>query len=347
MAYQKEFFGTLSNGTEIFKHNLSNDKLSFSISELGACITHLIYEGVDVVSGFNKADAYEGSVGSMGFTIGRHANRIADASFTLNGKTFTLAKNNGENHLHGGLDGKISKKIFHITHELIQGQDALICDTFSPDGEEGYPGNLNLRVVFTLVEPSTLKIEYFAKSDKDTILNLTNHSYFNLNGHADGTIKDHSLQIDADFVTKVREGLIPTGELSAVENTHFDFRNEKQLKVVLDNIHADEQIAMAGGLDHNFVLNNNGKLAKIATLKGNKSGIIMHTYTSEPGVQIYSACTTDIAGGKDGAHYGKFSLLCLETQHFPDSIHHPRFPSIILQAEDEFYSITKYEFTKA
>lgn len=347
MSYSKEFFGALSNGIEIYKHTLSNDHLSFSISELGACITHLVYQGVDVVSGFDKANAYEGSVGSMGFTIGRHANRIADASFTLNGKTYTLAKNNGENHLHGGLDGKISKKVFHISHKKINGQDALICDTFSPDGEEGYPGNLNLRVVFTLEKPSTVKIEYFAKCDQDTILNLTNHSYFNLNGHNDGSIKEHSLQINADFVTKVREGLIPTGELRPVENTLFDFRKKKKLKTVLDNIAEDPQVAMAGGLDHNFVLNSKEGIAKIASLYGEKTGIVMHTYTSEPGVQVYSACTTDISDGKEGAYYGNFSLICLETQHFPDSIHHSNFPSIVLEAEDEFYSITKYEFTKA
>lgn len=347
MAYQKVSFGKLKDGSEIFKHILSHERFSVSVSELGACITNLIYKGVDVVSGFDHASAYEGSIGSMGFTIGRHANRIAGAKFELNGVQYQLAKNNGENHLHGGLEGKISKKVFQVKYEPINGMDSLLCKTFSPDGEEGYPGNLNLSVRFTLVPPSKLRIEYEATSDKDTILNLTNHSYFNLNGHADGSIKNHLLQIDADYVTEVREGLIPTGKLSPVAGTVFDFHQEKPLYTVLDDVQRDPQIAMAGGLDHNFVLNHPNGCRRVATLKSDKSSIMMNTYTSEPGVQIYSACTTDIPGGKDGAYYGRFSLICLETQHYPDSIHHDNFPSIVLNAGKSFHSITEYELLDA
>lgn len=344
MAYLKETFGKLNNGIEIFKHTISTPEFSVSVSEYGACITHLIYQNVDVVSGFDHASAYEGNVGSMGFTIGRHANRIADGEFELNGVHYHLAKNNGKNHLHGGLENKISKKVFTIHHEFMNGEDSLLCEAFSPDGEEGYPGNLNLCVRFTLIKPSKLKIEYFAKSDKDTILNLTNHSYFNLNGHDDGSIKNHKLQIHSDYITEVREGLIPTGILSKVDNTLFDFRKEKALHTVLDHIDGDAQLKMAGGLDHNFVLNKGDKCELAAILKGDKSNIAMHTYTSEPGIQIYSACTTDISGGKNNTHYGNFSLICLETQHFPDSVHHSHFPSIVLKADESFYSITEYEF---
>ncbi|MDY5731076.1 MAG: aldose epimerase family protein [Eubacteriales bacterium] len=343
MNYTKKIFGTLNNGTEVYLHTMSNPNICISISEYGACITHLVYNEVDVVSGFDTAKAYEGKVGSMGFTIGRYANRIANGTFELNGKAYTLAKNNGSNHLHGGPDNNLSKKIYNV----VKKGNTLIFSTTSPDSEEGYPGNLRFEVHFTLEEPSTLSIEYFATSDQDTILNVTNHSYFNLNGHNDGSIKNHTLWLHANHTTEAGEGLIPTGKIVSVANTPFDFTKSKKIGDALQYTSSNAQLALAGGLDHNFVLDAKEGCALIATLIGDKTKICMNTYTTEPGVQVYTACTTNIPNGKENTHYTNYSLVCLETQHFPDSIHQKEFPSVVLKANDTFYSQTKFEFKKA
>lgn len=343
MSYFKKSFGFLNDKREVFLHTLKGENFSFSVMDYGACITNIVLDNsLDVVSGFDNVTPYEGNCGSMGFTIGRHANRIANAEFLLNGKKYVLEKNNGQNHLHGGIKN-LSTKLFHCEYSCME-NESLTFSTQSSDGECGYPGNLDFEVQFSLIKPRTLRIEYKAKTDITTIVNFTNHSYFNLNGHNYGSILDHNLKINADYVLDIREGLIPTGKLNHVENTLFDFRNKKSIKEVIYHKDEDYQIAMAGGLDHNYCVNNSGKKQYIGSLYADQTDWQMNVYTSEPGVQVYSACTTYVNDGKDNAHYGNYSLVCLETQHYPDSIHHNNFPSIILNPSDEFYSITEYEF---
>lgn len=345
MSYNKRLFGRLEDGREVYLHTLSSDNFSFSVMELGACITNLILENnLDVISGFDNLTPYEGHCGSMGFAIGRHANRIANAEFTLNGMTYALNKNNGENSLHGGINN-FSKKLFDIDY-INKENESLVCHTVSHDGEEGFPGNLDFTVTYTLIKPSTIRIEYSAVTDKATIINFTNHSYFNLNGHDDGSVLNHMLEVKADHVLDIREGLIPTGKLNDVSDTLFDFRKAKRIADVINNKDSNSLIAMAGGLDHNYCVNSSCKKTEIAKLYADKNNWTMTVYTSEPGLQVYTANTTNIGGGKNGAHYGNYSLICLETQHYPDSIHHENFPSVVLNPEDKFYSITEYEFSK-
>lgn len=345
MSYSKKFFGKLANGEDVYLHTLSTQDFSFSVMDLGACITNIILDKkLDVVSGFDNVTPYEGKCGSMGFTVGRYANRIANAEFALNNVKYQLSKNNGENTLHGGINN-FTKKLFEIRYDNKE-NECLICHTNSSDGEEGYPGNLDFTVKFTLIKPSTIRIEYYASTDKDTIVNFTNHSYFNINGHDDGSILNHELEVNADYVLDIKNDLIPTGKLNDVSGTLFDFRKKKKISEVIDRLNEDTLIAFAGGLDHNFCVNDSMQKKHIATLYADKNEWKMNVYTDQPGVQVYTANTTNIPGGKNNAHYGKYSFVCLETQHYPDSINHKNFPSVVLKPGDDFYSITEYEFIK-
>ncbi len=347
MSIVKNSFGKLDDGRETFLYTISNENIECSITNYGACITSLKVKDknnnfVDVVTGFDNVVPYTGKCGSMGFTIGRHANRIANAQFMLDGVLYKLDKNNGNNHLHGGSKSNFTKQLFNAK-EFSEKNTLELC-LLSPDGEEGYPGNLDFKVVFSIDDKSKLKIEYYAKTDKKTIVNFTNHSYFNLEGHDAGNVFEHYIIVDADHICNANNELIPTGELLPVDGTPFDLRKTVKVANVLENRNSNELMKNAGGLDHNFCLNNNGKKAEISTLYSEKTGIVMKTYTDQPGVQVYTACTTDISGGKDGAHYGNFSSICLETQHYPDSINHDNFPSIVLDKNETFYSVTEYEF---
>lgn len=347
MSIIKNSFGILKDGREAFLYTLSNNNIQCSITNYGACITSLKVKDkngkfIDVVTGFDNVEPYTGRCGSMGFTIGRHANRIANAEFTLDGVQYKLAKNNGKNHIHGGTTSSFAKKLFNVK----ENSNSLELSLLSPDGEEGYPGNLDFKVVFSIEEnEAKLKIKYYATTDKKTIVNFTNHSYFNLEGHNAGNIFEHYISVDADYICNVNEESIPTGELLSVEGTPFDLRKEVKLLDVLNNRTSNSLMKNAGGLDHNFCLNNKEKKALISTLYSKNSGIVMKTITDQPGVQVYTACTMNVSGGKDGAHYGNFSSICLETQHYPDSINHDDFPSIILDKDEKFYSVTEYEFS--
>src|SRR5215831_1191604 len=300
----------------------------------------------DVVLGLDKLENYwaDPPPPFFGAIIGRYGNRIAKGKFALGGKTYTLATNNGPNHLHGGNKG-FDKQLWAIaTKDSPEGSSAIFTRT-SPDGEEGYPGNLQVRVTYTLTDKNELVIDYHATTDKPTPVNLTQHSYWNLAGEGSGDILGEQLTINADRFTPVDDTLIPTGELASVAGTPFDFRQATAIGTRIDQ--NDDQLKKGPGYDHNWVLNRQGTgLEFAARLTDPKSGRTMDIATTEPGLQFYSGNFLDgTLKGKGGLVYGKRSGLCLETQHFPDSPNRPNFPSTILQPGKSYDSKTVITFS--
>ena len=300
-----------------------------------------------MVLGYDKVEDYLDRSPFFGALIGRCSNRLEGASFELNGITYTLNKNEGNNQLHGGITG-YDKRVWDVK---IQSGDkeGLELSLFSPDMDENYPGNLEVRVIYRLTDQDALEIEYYAASDKDTIVNLTNHSYFNLSGHDSGTIVDHQLKIDADFYTPINSELLPTGEILSVKNTPFDFTQFKRIGDGLSDSYDNEQMRFGNGYDHNFVLRTTpaDKTPKeIAQLYDPKSGRLMTVLTTKPGVQFYSGNSLIGAGkGKNDVMYDKWHGLCLETQYFPNSMKYSHFPSPVLNAGQTYHQVTVYKFS--
>ena len=299
----------------------------------------------DVVLGYDNADGYVNDKSFFGALVGRYGNRIGHAQFVLDGKTYTLAKNNGENSLHGGIKG-FNKAVW--TAKIIPAKDgqSLELSYLSKDGEEGFPGNLKVSVIYTLTDSNALRITYSATSDKKTVVNLTNHSYFNLAGQGSGDILGHLLIIQADKFTPVDAGLIPTGEFRDVAGTPFDFRKELAIGARIDQ--DEEQLKLGGGYDHNFVLqrSNDPEESLAARVLEPVSGRVLEVWTTEPGVQFYTGNFLDGKTiGKGGVTYPKRSAFCLETQHFPDSPNQPKFPSAVLNAGERYHTITTYKFS--
>jgi aldose 1-epimerase len=289
----------------------------------------------DLTQYFNVKDAYYGA------TVGRYANRIAFGQFSLNGKEYKLATNNGPNHLHGGVKG-----FDDVVWDAEQKDETTVSFTyFSKDGEEGYPGNMQVRITFHLTTNNELQLHFEADTDQTTVINLTNHAYFNLNGQGSGMILDHLLQVNADHYTPIDETSIPYGTIDPVEGTPFDFRQPTTIGARINDDH--EQLKNGSGYDHNFVLNkDNSGLTFAAAAIGDKSGIRMEVYTTEPGMQLYSG---NFMKGKNklanGAADEKRTAFCLETQHFPDSPNKPNFPTTILNPGEKFDSQTIFRFT--
>lgn len=324
---------------------LRNKFIEATFTNYGARITGLITpdkqgKPVDVVAGFATVNDYiQATSAYYGPTIGRYANRIAGGKFILNDMTYQLPINNGPNCLHGG--GGLHNKVWEITDEQ---EDRISMRILSPDGEDGFPGDMEVKVTFTLKDKDWI-IDYEATSNKDTVINLTNHAYFNLNGEGTGAISGHYMQINADSYTPVDANLIPTGDFEAVANTPFDFR---QPKAIGQQIDADnEQIKKGNGYDHNYVLNKNRthELSLAARATGEKSGIVMEVLTTEPGMQFYTGNFMDGTNiFKDGAPDSRRTTFALETQHFPDSPNQPAFPSTLLKPGMVFKSTTIYRF---
>jgi len=296
----------------------------------------------DVVVGFDSVNDYtQGGDTYFGAIVGRYGNRIAKGKFKLDGKEYTLPTNNGPNSLHGGNKG-FSREVW----DAKQTDDSTLQLTYvSKDGEEGYPGNLTSKVTYTLTSNEGLKIDYEATTDRKTVLNLTNHSYFNLNGQGSGTILNHLMMINADKFTPVDSTLIPTGKLQPVKNTPFDFRSPTAIGARINDTN-NIQLKYGKGYDHNFVLNKaNQGLTKAAEVLGDQSEIVMNVYTDQPGVQFYTGNFMDgshtIKGGKKDDHRTAF---CLETQHYPDSPNQPEFPSTTLEPGKVYKTTTMYEF---
>lgn len=299
----------------------------------------------DIVLGYPSLEGYKiGNGGYFGAIIGRYGNRIAKGKFTIEGTEYNLAKNNNGNHLHGGNKG-FESVVWDVDSVS---QNYIRFKRISPDMEEGYPGNLSVSVEYTLTDANELKIEYSATTDKKTYINLTHHSFFNLKGAGNGNINDHILQINANSITPVDAGLIPTGELMPITNSSFDFNNPKTIQAGLDKEH--EQLGPGNGFDHNFVLNPNIKneegLLFAAKVLEPKSGRVMEVFTNEPGVQFYGGNFLDgTSVGKNNKTYDYRGALCLETQHFPNSPNQENFPSTLLEPGQEYTSICIYKFS--
>ena len=350
MGIMRRPYGFTKDGGEVFAYTFSNaGGLKAEIINYGGIITKLFVpdrkgEFTDVTLGFDALEDYLANPPYFGAVIGRHANRIEDARFELNGKQYVLYKNDGGNHLHGGLKG-FDKAVWQA--ELIKEEDkeSLRLAYRSADGEEGYPGNLDVQVEYTLSDDNELIIDYFAVSDRDTVVNLTNHAYFNLCGHAAGDVSAHEVMIDADAFTAIDDKCTPTGEIRPVEGTPMDLRTAKPLAPGLSSGY--EQIVKGSGYDHNWVLNAAGDISKKAAQVYEKStGRVMEMYTTKPGVQLYTANFLNSASAcKEGARYMKRGGLCLETQFFPNSMKHKNFPSPILRAGQEYRHTTIYKFS--
>ncbi len=297
----------------------------------------------DVVLGYDAPESYiKNNEPHMGAIIGRFANRIAKGRFTLNGKTYVLATNDGPNHLHGGKRG-FDKQTWQAEEFRNADGTGVIFKYTSPDGEEGYPGNLEARVTYTLTDRNELIVDYLATADKPTPVNLTQHSYFNLTG-VKRDVLDHEVTINADRYTPVDVTMIPTGTLQPVEGTPFDFRNPATIGSRINE--ADEQLRYAMGYDHNFVLNRSGDgLVHAAHVYEPSTGRVLDVSTTEPGVQLYTANSLDGSiTGKSGKAYERRFAFCLETQHFPDSPNQPQFPTTILRPGNEYRSRTIFTF---
>jgi aldose 1-epimerase len=347
---QTRDFGTNPDGRSVHLYTLRNvNAMEATITDHGATLVSLkvpdrFGDFADVVLGFDDLNGYVRSQTYFGATVGRYANRIAHGRFTLDGVEYHLAQNDGENSLHGGLKG-FDRVLWGAT-DVSAEQPSLELTYLSKDGEEGYPGNLSVHVRYTLSSSDELRIEYAARTDKDTIINLTNHSYFNLSGAGSGDILGHVLEIAADRYTPINWELIPTGQLESVENSPFDFRKPTTVgsRIESDN----EQLKLAGGYDHNFVLNGAGALSFAARVTEPASGRVLEVFTSQVGMQFYSGnFLNGTARGKQGVEYQRRSGLCLETQHFPDSPNHANFPSTVLKAGETFESTTVYRFSAA
>jgi len=348
---KKESFGKTTGGEQIDLYTLSNKKgMEVAITNFGATVVTLKVpdragKATDIVLGYDTLDGYEKGTSYFGATVGRYGNRIAGGKFSIDGKTYTLPKNNGENTLHGGIVG-FNKKVWKAREIAAKGGESLEMTYLSADGEEGFPGNLSAKVVFTLpADRNELKIDYTATTDKDTVLNLTNHSYFNLAGEGNGDILDHVMTLHAKQFTPVDKGLIPTGELKNVAGTPMDFNNATAIGKRINE--SDEQLVFGKGYDHNWVLTWAGgsELSIAAEAYDPKSGRRVEVLTTEPGVQFYSGNFLDGAKGKGNKPYPQRAAFCLETQHFPDSPNHPNFPSTQLKPNAVFHSETVFRFS--
>ena len=345
----KELFGNKPCGCEVYSYTLTNSKqATVKIITLGGTLVSINIPDkngnfADVICGYDDVNSYLKNSGYQGALIGRFGNRINNSCFMLDGKEYKLYNNEKNNHLHGGKEG-FDKKLWDATAWEIGDTMYLELSYFSKDMEEGYPGNLNVKVLYTFDNDNKLSINYKATTDKKTVLNLTNHAYFNLGGYNSGRIENHSLWINSDRITEVNDCLIPTGNELSVENTPFDFRNEK---LIGKDINADNELLKIGqGYDHNFVLNNNGKIEHIATLTDTLSGRKMKVYTNQPCVQIYTANCINEQESAFKANYPQKirCAVCLETQHAPDSPNHSNFPSCELNVGELYDYTTIFKF---
>ncbi len=351
----KTAFGTLPTGEEINLFTLTNSNgLEVSIMNYGGRIVTLKTpdrEGKfdDLVLGFDTLDGYIHKNPYFGALVGRYANRIAGASFVLDGKTFSVPMNDGPNSLHGGTKG--FDKVVWTAREVHDGENAhLELSHRSPDGENGYPGTLDVQVSYELTDENELRIGYRAGTDKKTVINLTNHSYFDLSGQGERNVLDHVVTVNADYFTPINQHLIPTGEFQGVEDTPFDFRSPTVVGARIDD--KNEQLKLALGYDHNFVLNrallngSGGDLTFAARALHPKTGRVLEVSTTQPGIQFYTGNHLDgSVKGKGDATYPFRSGLCFETQHFPDSPNQPNFPSTELNPQEEYQSSTVFRFS--
>ncbi len=345
----KDTYGTLPDGRAAYLYTLtSQNGVTAKITDFGGIITSLYTpdkngKTADIVLGRDSLDSYisSGNPGYLGALIGRFANRIGDAGFTLRGQDYSLPVNNGPHSLHGGDEG-FDKRLWNLETST-EDPPSITLSLQSPDGDQGYPGNLLVKVTYTLTDDDELVIEYSAKTDKTTVVNFTNHSYFNLAGHAAGSILDHEVYINAKSYTPVNDALIPTGRIDPVSGTPLDFTSVHTIGERIDDVSGAEP----GGYDHNFVLDKTDRdeLSLAARICHPGTARCVEVMTTEPGMQFYTGNFLDgTIKGKEGAVYKKLAGFCLETQHFPDSPNQPNFPDTTLEPGEEFKSKTVYRF---
>jgi len=343
----EESFVGVHNGKPVGLYTLKNNQgLVAQVTNFGAIIVSIYMpdrEGnmADIVQGYdNISDYINGNGPYMGAICGRCANRIDRGKFTLQGKEYSLAVNNGPNHLHGGITG-YNKVVWDV---IRSSPSEVLLEYLSPDGEEGYPGNLRVSVTYTLNDENELQIGYLAVTDKATIVNLASHSYFNLAGEGSGSIYDHELMINASFFTPTDETSVPTGEILSVKGTPMDFTEPRKIGELIEADH--DQIKYGAGYDHNFVLKHRtGTQGLAAVAYDPPSGRVMEIFTTQPGVQLYTANWIDNEKGKGGRRYGRRWAFCLETQHFADAINKPHFPSTILNPGEEYRHLCIHKFS--
>jgi aldose 1-epimerase len=348
----KQNWGKGPNGEEVHLYTFRNvNGIETTITNYGGKIVTLKTpdksgQFADIALGYDDLAPYLAQNPFFGSLVGRYANRIANGQFTLDGHTYTLAKNNGPNTLHGGLVG-FDKKVWKAEEANSNASPALRLTYVSKDGEENFPGTLTTVVTYSLSDNNELRIDYSATTDKDTVLNLTNHSYFDLAGQGAGEILDHVVTIDADKFTPVNKNLIPTGELKSVDGTPFDFRKPVSVRSRIND--KDQQLQYGGGYDHNFVLNNRGSEPTFAArVVEPNSGRVMEVLTTQPGVQFYTGNHLQNGiKGKNGKVYNYRYGLCFETQHFPDSPNQPNFPTTELKPGERFHQVTVFKFSVA
>lgn len=344
-SLEKREFGAVKDGKMAYLYTIANQKgMKITVTDFGAALVNVFVPDKDgnlkdVVLGYDDAPGYEKGGASFGAPVGRNANRIGGASFEINGVTYQLEKNdNGENNLHSGND-YYNKRFWSVAEEK---EDSITFSLHSPDGDQGYPGALDMHVTYELTADGILRMKYEAVPDKDTIINMTNHSYFNLGGHDSKDVLNHKITIDADYFTRADAQSIPTGELVETTGTPMDFRSPHAIG---ERIDADyEATRLGGGYDHNWVLKNDGKFAKVAEAADEESGIVMEVWTDLPGMQVYTANFLDNEPGKGGCTYQKRAAVCFETQYFPDAIHHENFAAPVTKAGETYRTVTEYRF---
>lgn len=345
MGMTKKSFGKTKDGKECFLYTLENSKgMKAVVTDFGAILVSLFVpnnegKAEDIVLGYDKLKDYEVNGSFFGTTVGRNANRIEDAKFTIDGVTYQLAVNDGKNNLHSDAQLGFHKKIWAAETT----DNSVIFSYFSPDGEMGFPGNLEISVSYTLTEDNALEIYYEGVSDKKTVINMTNHSYFNLAGHNKGKIYDTLLTLACSNYTPIVLGAIPTGEITSVEGTAMDFRSPKRIG---DQINDDwKQLTMVQGYDHNWVIDGaDGTLKKVAVATDEVAGRTMEVYTDLPGVQFYAGNCISETVGKGGVVYTDRSGFCLETQYYPNNVNQPNFPQAIFDAKQPYQTTTIYKF---
>lgn len=345
MGVVKEKFGTARNGKEVYAFTISNaNGMQAKIINFGAILVSLLVpdkdgKPEDVVLGYDSLEEYYGNGSFFGATIGPSANRIGGASFEINGKAYQIDVNDGPNNLHSHMENGYHKQVW----DAVEGDNSVTLTLEGKDGEMGFPGNKKITMVYSLSEENALKLSYHVSADADTIVNLTNHTYFNLAGHKAGKIEDHLLQLHAGNYTPVVPGAIPTGEIQPVAGTPMDFT---KMKPIGQDINADfEQLKLTLGYDHNFVIDGaDGSLKEIAVAEDPKSGRRMKVFTTLPGVQFYAGNCIGEDTGKDNTPYGPRKGFCLETQYYPDNIHHPNFPQSVFGPGRDYESVTVYQF---
>lgn len=345
MSTTKRIFGTNKEGILVHEFKIENELGEYiTVLDYGCTVTSINIldkdkKLIDVCLGYNTIEEYEENISYLGAIVGRHANRIKEGKFKLNGIEYEVAVNNGPNHLHGGIKG-FDKYVW----DYIMGENSITFSRVSKHLEEGYPGNLTVEVKYEFNNNRELKISYYATPDSETIVNLTNHCYFNLNGEDKGNILGHTLKLNSSQFTENDENCLPTGKILDVQGSAFDFREEKTIGKYINN--DDIQLRNGLGYDHNFILDSTDNIKHVGMLKGDESGIKMNIYTTCPGVQFYSGNVLNGEKGKSGTMYNKRDGLCLETQYFPNSVDCTNFPSVKLRKGEYFKEKTIYRFSK-